>query len=307
LVILSLIVLVFALRFRSLTVPPVVWWIALGGCFLALAILTVRVFPRYLVDRTIVSKKMPQPTTAEYLKAENDVRATLLQGLGALVLLLGAYTAWQQLLVAREGQVTDRFTHAIDQLGNDNSLDVRLGGIYALERIAKDSPRDYGPIMEVLTAFVREHAPWKGDQPPAPANGVPSPPPPGTQSPKPKPLTYIQAVMTVIGRRVIPQGWNGPSLDLSNTDLRGADLSVAHLEGAFLYKAHLEGAALYYAHLEGAFLGRAHLEGASLFGAYLDGTDFYEADLKGADLRDARNLNKALNLTKEQLATARTR
>jgi hypothetical protein len=37
---------------------------------------------------------------------------------------------------------------------------VRLGGIYALERIVNDSPDDRAIIIEVLTAFVRTHAPW---------------------------------------------------------------------------------------------------------------------------------------------------
>jgi hypothetical protein len=36
---------------------------------------------------------------------------------------------------------------------------VRLGGIYALERIARDSESDHWAVMEVLTAFVREQPP----------------------------------------------------------------------------------------------------------------------------------------------------
>ena len=357
-----------SLLLRLPPIPPMVWWIALGVCFLALAVLIVRVFPTYLVDRTILSRKMQQPTTAEYLKAENDIRATLLQTLGALVLLLGAFIAWQQLLTTREGQVTDRFIHAIDQLGEEHSLDVRLGGIYALERIGKDSPRDYGPIMEVLTAFVREHAPWP------PANGVLSPKAPGIQSPAPEPPADIQAALTVLGRLAVPRDWNGPHLDLSRTDLRGADLrgaqlegvylvsahleeahlGDAHLEGAVLTDAHLEGADLNAAHLELSFLTNAHLEGASLISTHLDsagldaahlekarlgeaylkgasldsahleradlrganleqatlnsadleGTDFNGANLKGANLKNVRHLDKALNLTKEQLASA---
>ncbi len=39
------------------------------------------------------------------------------------------------------------------------NLEVRLGGIYALERIARDSPKDHWTIMEVLTAYVRENSP----------------------------------------------------------------------------------------------------------------------------------------------------
>lgn len=59
----------------------------------------------------------------------------------------------------RQGQITERFTRAIDQLGS-NTLDVRLGRIYALERIAEDSPEDHPQVIEVLTAYVREHTPW---------------------------------------------------------------------------------------------------------------------------------------------------
>lgn len=51
------------------------------------------------------------------VKAQNDVRATLLQGLGGIVLVVGAFATWQQLAVSREGQITERFTRAIDQLG----------------------------------------------------------------------------------------------------------------------------------------------------------------------------------------------
>jgi hypothetical protein len=57
--------------------------------------------------------------------------------------LLGAFFTWRQLQISREGQVTDRFTRAVDQLGHPE-VDVRLGGIYALERIAKDSPSTVG-------------------------------------------------------------------------------------------------------------------------------------------------------------------
>ena len=66
------------------------------------------------------------------------------------------YTA-RNFRLSREGQVTDRYTKAIEQLGSDK-LDVRIGGIYALERVARDSRRDHPTVMEVLAAFVREHS-----------------------------------------------------------------------------------------------------------------------------------------------------
>jgi hypothetical protein len=54
--------------------------------------------------------------------------------------------------------VTDRYTKAIEQLGSDKGLDVQIGGIYALERIARDALRDHPTIMEVLAAFIRDHS-----------------------------------------------------------------------------------------------------------------------------------------------------
>jgi hypothetical protein len=45
----------------------------------------------------------------------------------------------------------------VEQLGSDK-LEVRLGGIYSLERISKESPDDYCTVMENLAAFVRERS-----------------------------------------------------------------------------------------------------------------------------------------------------
>jgi hypothetical protein len=47
--------------------------------------------------------------------------------------------------LTEQGQVTDRYTKAIEQLGSDK-LDVRIGGIYALQRIARDSARDHPTV-----------------------------------------------------------------------------------------------------------------------------------------------------------------
>ena len=57
------------------------------------------------------------------------------------------------------GQITDRLTHAIDQLGNWYKVDVRIGSIYALERLVKDSAVDRVAIGgEILAAFMQLHA-----------------------------------------------------------------------------------------------------------------------------------------------------
>jgi hypothetical protein len=61
-------------------------------------------------------------------------------GAGVFAAAALVYTA-RNFQLSREGQVTERYTRAIEQLGS-KELDVRLGGIYALERVARDSARE---------------------------------------------------------------------------------------------------------------------------------------------------------------------
>src|SRR5919109_3695179 len=140
-------------------------------------------------------------------KLENEARTALIQGLGGAALLIGLYFTAKAWRTSQEGQITDRFTKAVNQLGEagPGKLATRLGGIYALERITRESARDYWPIMEVLTAYVREYAPW----------------PPSTSEPaegadqRPEPAADIEAIMTVLGRRHIAFGrGRDESLDL---------------------------------------------------------------------------------------------
>src|SRR5437764_14495361 len=49
----------------------------------------------------------------------------------------------------REGHLAEHYSRAIEQLGSEN-LDIRSGGIYALESIALDSARYHPTAMEVL-------------------------------------------------------------------------------------------------------------------------------------------------------------
>ena len=102
---------------------------------------------------------------AAALQAARDAARGRLLAFGAGLFAIGAlvYTGRNFTLSRRtfelteQGQVTDRYTKAIEQLGSDK-LDVRIGGIYALERVARDSARDHPTIMEVLAAFIREHS-----------------------------------------------------------------------------------------------------------------------------------------------------
>jgi hypothetical protein len=124
--------------------PPLAVMLVVG-----LGAVFIYVVPMQLVHRDNAS------TPDSLTKARHDERATLLQSLVGLLALFGAVSAFRQLRVTREGQITDRYTKAIDQLDTQKALAVRLGGLYALERIARDSPPDRATIAEVLCAYAR--------------------------------------------------------------------------------------------------------------------------------------------------------
>ncbi|MEM1161441.1 MAG: pentapeptide repeat-containing protein [Pseudomonadota bacterium] len=204
------------------------------------------------------------------------------------------------------------------ELGDWNSvsetvpnLEVRLGAIYALERIAQDSERDHITVMEVLCAYLRENAPASaaedhglGDWPDWIENASEEQRAARDQeirerrggfdadnnhvesklsnwvATRTEPRVDIQAAITVIGRRGPDQTAyeHAPKrdfkLNLRNTNLRRADLSKLDLRRALLTGARMEG----------ADLSGARMEGANLFGARLEGADLSGADLKSADL-----------------------
>lgn len=249
----------------------------------------------------------------DFVQQMNNIRTTLVQVLAGVFALTGILIAWRRLDVAQQGQITERFTRAIDQLGSTHAdgspnLEVRLGGIYALERIARDSERDHWPIMEVLTAYVREHCPLPLEQPAADEPSSTESDQPGPKTDLQPPPKDVQAILTVIGRRrrIFGRGEEEP-LDFHDACLSRAGLGGAHLEGANLWGAHLQEAQLWDAHLEGAGLGgahlgeaelsgahlekahlsRAHLQGTSLVGAHLEGAVLVSAHLEGAFFQDA--------------------
>jgi hypothetical protein len=177
---------------------------------------------------------------------------------------------------ANQKQITERFSKAIEQLGSDKP-EVILGGIYTLERIARDSEPDQWTIMEVLTAFVRQNAPVIKEN--------------ESQSLKDQKKFLelrisIQACLTVIAERKHPDLEN-KRLDLTEVNISGLNLKGLNLKGFNFTGANLTEAKLYKADLTGADLTGANLTGAKLTGANLTLADLTLADLTGADLTEA--------------------
>jgi Pentapeptide repeats (8 copies) len=231
-----------------------------GGIVLALIALAVLVF--FVLPPLIVSRD-DVPNAAQRLKLENDVRTTGVQLLAGAVLALGAFFTARTIRINREGQITERFTRAIDHLGS-KELDVRLGGIYALERIARDSRRDHTPIMEVLTAYIAGHS--RRVVPALSAVARPEHPP-----------ADIQAALNVLGRRKTGDEDEPFLTVLTEVDLHGADFGLGRFETAMFMRSDLEKASFFGADLRWAMLNEARLAQAV----------FNEADMRGVHLTDA--------------------
>lgn len=241
------------------------------------------------------------------ISLENDIRSTLAQIIGGALVLFGLYftaqnlkNSQQTLAVAQQGQITERFTRAVEQLGKsdertldsagkevglESNLAIRLGGIYALNRIAKESEQDRRPIVEILTTYVRSNAPSTVEKKPV----------------KPD----IQAIVEVLS-----QSWgscdhdmNQRAIDLSLTDLNSLRLFKACLTGWHLNSTHLEWAQLTNANLEGADLSGALMNYAYLNNANMKGVSLSVAQMQGSHLEGA-DLTGAVGLTCDQIKSA---
>jgi hypothetical protein len=256
-------------------------------------------------------------TDKERFDSENDARTTLAQIIGGVFVLLGLFATWytvkisqrtlgisqdnlkvaqDTMRVAQESQFTDRFTKAINQLG-DKEIDVRLGGIYALERLATESTKDRGAIVEILTAFVRTHASITRETGHLDCesstsfvskmrNGKPT----GFSSVNRTSRTLwpprdVRTVLAILGKGTIT---DQVTVVLSDTDLECAYLAGYDLRNAEMQRTHLEDAWIVGAQLDGA-----SLQGAVGTDAVFEGTSFRDADIRGANLERSRNIDCA--------------
>lgn len=247
----------------TLRLPPI-WQILAGACLIGVLPFIIDVIPTLLVgqDDTL--------TPEQRLKATNDARTSLAQIVGAIGLFGTLLLTARTFLLSRTGQVTGRFEAGINQLGDDN-ITVRIGGIFALEQLAREGKNVQQPIVDVLASFIRERAGRQLSNPHAlrPSNGISS-----------TLAGDIQAALVVLGRRDPRTALRPP--DLHEAALGGADLQRTRFQGVQLAGAMLNGARFTDASLEGAFLQRAWLRDANLSNANLT-----EADLTGADLTKA--------------------
>ncbi len=238
--------------------------------------------------------------------------------IGYIIAIARNITADKQNKINEQGQITESMVQAIAQIGAVNSdkpnIEVRLGGLYSLQRIMQDSPKDELSIAKIFYAYVRENAKKDETNPPELREDV-------------------QTALDIIGQfnrawedigkeiplssrinfaRVNFLGYSIPKINFKDSILEDVDLSGlvlkdmifsnANLTRANLSDVNLSGANLDHANLSDANLSRANLENTSLLSANLFGAEISSANLFDADLENA-NLETA-NLSIANLANA---
>lgn len=253
----------------------------------------------YILDAQYIDEKTVGEGTgsAALVTGLRTALVACVAALGAGIALL--YTA-RTYRLTRRGQVTERFTKALERLGSDK-IYVRIGGILALEQIVQDAPEQATDAARVLGQFLRDEARVRGgsttddgsdnraEEPTKPLAG--------------KLAADLQAALTALTRpesrtHVDPR----EPLDLRGLHLAGANLSGADLTGADLSQATLTNAKLAESTLTDANLSGANLTEAKLIDATLTGANLVEAMLIRADLWGARFTDA--NLLRATLADA---
>ncbi|NEQ32318.1 MAG: pentapeptide repeat-containing protein [Leptolyngbya sp. SIO4C5] len=234
------------------------------------------------------------------VSAENAIYGTLIQTLGGIFFFVTAYFTWRNVKTAEanlkateDKQITERFSRAIEQLSSER-LESRLGAIYALERVAEESPKDEWVIIELLTCFIRANL-SNIETSKSELNVTPNSP-------------DIQAILSFVGRCSLKYDHKGRKINLSHVNFsRGklrffefinANLRGANFEEAYLGETNLSGADLRYSNFQNVNSKRdylpvkeinftkARLIQAQFNGAQLQRSTFVRADLEGAILKN---------------------
>ncbi len=243
--------------------------------------------------------------------------------IGYIIAIARNITANNQNKISEQTQITESIGQAITQIGEVNvdkpNIEVRLGGLYSLQRIMQDSSRDEESLAKIFYAYVRENT--KIDKTEQAENTTPPP------------REDVQAALDIInqfskiwrqeGRKILSDsrlnfsrtnfsGYSFTDMDFSHAILEGATLSNASLINIKFFKAKLMNADLSNAKLMKANLSNADLTRADLTSADLTNANLFKARLWRANLPNARLIKVNLsgvdlinaNLSGVNLATA---
>ncbi|MFJ1542674.1 pentapeptide repeat-containing protein [Micromonospora chalcea] len=247
-----------------------------------------------IIDPSTLAAASPEAK----LTAVHNARVLALSAGGAIVVVLGLLYTARTYKLAHRGQMTERFTKALERLGS-SEMYLRVGGVRALEHVMRDSPDHHADTVEVLVSFIRDRARLHPEtEKSTSANSSAEPDP------------DVQAALSALGQR--PRRSEREPLDFSELDLRRANFRGGDFRHASFFSSNLDGAYFIdtrvayasfmhanlghswfsdadirratfdYSACQGAFFHSARARGASFLAAILTDTNFTRSDLRGA-------------------------
>ncbi|MDG4838368.1 pentapeptide repeat-containing protein [Micromonospora sp. WMMD967] len=219
--------------------------------------------------------------------------------------------ARDEIRLSEQGQVNERYSRGVEHLGSD-SLDVRVGGILALEQIANDAPSRAAAVRAILNSFISIHAPRRD------VRSVRVIPRVSAGSFNPRHVAQDTGVALATLGRV------GGPISLSYLDLGGAAFSsgdyanswfwATDLSSSAAFSANMQGSVFCYSDLSFVFFSRIDLRGGNFESANLTGARLEQSDLRNANFTNATLAGALLigsdlrgaKITADQLATTVT-
>ena len=243
-----------------------------------------------LVGELVVLSSQKITPPSPYSPSGNDLSTVLKNLAQGSALLLGALVAAATLFFTliktwinertttaeEEGLITDRINAAVASLGAEKTIkkgkdedeetvpniEVRIGAILALERMAKKNADVHIQIMEILTAYIRENAPVTEEKH------------------NRKPRQDVQLAFTVIGRRpeesIALERMHDFHLDLRNCDLTRIVIHGLNFDCARFDDSIFNSAILIVTSMQSSYLNRVSMRSAYLSNVNFNKVKFFE-------------------------------
>jgi hypothetical protein len=234
----------------------------------------------------------------------------VLAAAGGLLAAVGVVVGVRTYATNRRSQVTDRFVKAIGLLSSSSEgSDQKLGGIYSLQHIMTEYPQEHEVVVEILSAYIREHSAENLVIPYVDARVHPDDWTPDDEEEQERAsASDVKAAAAVIARRPkrdekVVVDWSGAKLFM--VDLYNGRFEDAHFRGAHLYKCYLENAVLNKTVFDQCVVGQSDFSRAEIKDSSLYNSRFIKCDFTGANLDKSRLKDVSLDLSIFSIDSAR--
>ncbi len=235
--------------------------------------------------RYAVSKPETKPEDLRHLGTAVALLMTVMAAAATIIFsIIRVWINERNASAAEEGLITERISKAVEGLGAEKTvrdpqqneefsapnLEVRIGAIFALERIAQDSIRDSVQITEILCAYIRNCSPCVTGE--------------LDSDTEIRPRIDVQTCLNVIARRTSKQK-RFAKFELGKK--KRFDLSRSNLRGAEIWEGDFSGFEFQFSNFDGCDIRNVDFTGVAFQGNTLSFSNFFESDFSNSRFIDS--------------------